>query len=264
MCLIAKHYVESLIDAYERIVTDYPDQHHFACILCIVIRSLINCQGSRPYENVDYSVNGVKKLIFSKQLKLRRLPPEAFRKYDGLTEQTIDKFHEVLCSVVDDGIQHNQFAGLTVFKSAAIAYYEMYKLNLARQMYLPLTPPVTATELADVDKAWNEREYTHDDLEVFLMTLPHIPEAAPVVDVAPAAAHAPAAHAAVVAVVAAAPASKKRGRTPKGRNSFGELVGEAIDLNLYTLGVVGDKMPPKRAPKPVFRADFVDIDDCDL
>jgi hypothetical protein len=28
--------------------------------------------------------------------------------------------------------------------------------------------------------------------------------------------------------------------------------------------VVGDKMPPKRAPKPVFRADFVDIDDCDL
>jgi hypothetical protein len=77
--------------------------------------------------------------------------------------------------------------------------------------------------------------------------------------VAPAAAPAPAAPAAVVSVVAAAPASKKRGRTPKGRNSFGELVGEAIDLNLYTLGVVGDNMPPKRVPKSVFRADFVDI-----
>jgi hypothetical protein len=234
MCLIAKHYVESLIDAYERIVTAYPDQHHFACILCIVIRSLINCQGSRPYENVDYSVDGVKQLIFSKQLKLRRLPPEAFRKYDGLTEQTIDKFHEVLCSVVDDGIQYNHFAGLTEFNDAAIAYYEMYKLKLASQMYLPLAPLVTATELplADVDKAW-ERDNTHDGLGEFLMTL------------APPAADAPA-------------APKKRGRTPKGRNSFGKLVGEAIDLNRYTRGVVGDKMPPKRVPKPVFRADFVD------
>jgi hypothetical protein len=273
MCLIAKHYVESLMDACSHYIEFNPDQRFFAIVNTLTIASLMLRDGPNPYyTDKHWSVADIKTQILYRtdiHRTISSLPPKDSWNYAGITPGMIEKFHRVMCAVLDHELQFRGFAGLADYKDSAIFYYEMYKLNLARQMYLPLTPLVTATELADVDKAWKEREYTHDDLEVFLMTLPHIPEAAPVVAAAPApAAPAPAAPAAVVAaapaaapapaapaavaVVAAAPASKKRGRN------------EVSDLNKYTRGVVGNKMPPKRVPKSVFRADFVNIDDCDL
>jgi hypothetical protein len=260
------------MDACSHYIDFNPDQRFFAIVNTLTIASLMLRDGPNPYyTDKHWSVEDIKThLLYRTHIPrtISSLPPKDSWNYAGITPGMIEKFHRVMCAVVDHEIQFRGFAGLADYKDSAIFYYEEYKLNLARQMYLPLTPLVTATELADVDKAWKEREYTHDDLEVFLMTLPHIPEAAPVVAVAPAAAPAPAAPAvvavvaaapapaapAVVAVVAAAPASNKR-----GRNSFGKLVGEAIDLNRYTLGVVGDKMPPKRVRKPVVWPEFVDI-----